>query len=53
MVLEAELEPIHEDRTLEPGARMSTRAPKLEYEARASAEVVAPTVQAVDSEAGE
>jgi hypothetical protein len=36
-----------------PGAKMSTQAPKLEKDERASALVVAPTVIAVGSLAGE
>jgi hypothetical protein len=48
-----ESEPIQEEMTLEPGAQTSTRAPKLEYEALASAMVAAPTVTAVGSRAGE
>ena len=39
--------------TLTPGARMSTRAPKLEKEASLSLASVAPTVQTSGAEAGE
>ena len=46
-------EPIQEEMTLEPGAQMSTRAPKFEYEALASAMVEAPTVTAEGARAGE
>ena len=38
---------------LEPGAKMSTQVPKLENEARASVLVVAPTVIAAATRAGE
>lgn len=37
----------------EPGAKRSTQLPKLEYEARASEVVVAPTVSAWGAAAGE
>jgi hypothetical protein len=47
------LEPIQDEITLEPGAQTSTRAPKLEYEALASAMVEAPTVIADGARAGE
>lgn len=53
MVLVAELDPIHEDRTLTPGAKMSTTDPKLENEARLSLMSMAPTVMANGSEAGD
>ena len=38
---------------LEPGAKMSTQVPKFENEARASVLVVAPTVIAAATRAGE
>lgn len=53
MVLTALVDPIHADVMLEPGARMSTALPKLEYEANPSLLVVAPTVTALAAEAGE
>ena len=37
----------------DPGANRSTHVPKLEYDARASVLVVAPTVRAAGSAAGE
>jgi hypothetical protein len=37
----------------EPGANRSTQVPKFEYEARASVEVVAPTVIALGARAGD
>lgn len=40
-------------RTETPGAKTSTSEPKFEKEALASEESVAPTVQALGSEAGE
>jgi len=43
----------HEDRMLEPGAKMSTTLPKLENDDRASLEVVAPTVMASPTRAGD
>ena len=39
--------------TFSPGAKMSTTEPKLEKEARASAIVLAPTVLAEGTRAGE
>ena len=38
---------------LDPGAKTSTHDPKLEYEARESVDVVAPTVMALATRAGE
>lgn len=46
-------EPIHAEVMLEPGAKTSTHEPKFENEDRASADVVAPTVIATGSPAGE
>jgi hypothetical protein len=43
----------HAEVMLDPGANTSTSEPKLEYDARASADVVAPTVMADGSDAGE
>ena len=43
----------HAEVMLEPGANTSTSGPQLEYDARTSADVVAPTVMADGSEAGE
>lgn len=37
----------------EPGAKMSTQDPQLEYDARVSVLVVAPTVIALAAEAGD
>ena len=45
--------PIHALITFSPGAKMSTAEPKLEKEARASAIVLAPTVLAEGTRAGE
>lgn len=53
MVFTAEVEPIQVEVMLLPGARMSTPAPKFEYDAKAFAEVVAPTVTALAADAGE
>lgn len=44
--------PIQELMTFWPGAKMSTAAPKLEKDARASAMVLAPTVTAAAARAG-
>ena len=46
LVLQAEV-------MLEPGAKMSTHVPKLENEERASVLVVAPTVTALATRAGD
>jgi hypothetical protein len=53
MVLVAVVLLIHAEVMLEPGAKMSRHVPKLEYEARASVLVVAPTVIAFTARAGE
>lgn len=53
MVLVALLPPIQADLIRTPGAKMSREVPKLEKLARASVLLVAPTVKAVGSEAGE
>lgn len=53
IVLEALVPPIQAEVMLVPGARMSTTEPKLEYEAKPSVLVVAPTVMALAAEAGE
>lgn len=46
-------EPIHAEVMLEPGAKTSTHEPKFENDDRASADVVAPTVIATGSPAGD
>jgi len=43
----------HADVMLEPGAKMSTHVPKLENDERASVLVVAPTVLAEATRAGD
>jgi hypothetical protein len=43
----------HAEVMLEPGAKMSRQLPKLENEERASVLVVAPTVLAAGTRAGE
>jgi len=53
IVLMAVLDVDHADVMLAPGAKMSRQVPKLEKLARASLDVVAPTVIADGSEAGE
>lgn len=53
MVLVAVVLPIHAERISTPGLKTSTRLPKLENDARASLESIAPTVMALGSEAGE
>jgi hypothetical protein len=47
MVLVAVVEPIHELRMLTPGAKISSKLPKLEKLALLSLESIAPTVIAV------
>ena len=49
----AVVEVYHAEVMLEPGAKTSTHEPKFEYEARASVDVVAPTVMALATRAGE
>ena len=46
-------DPIQAEVMLEPGAKMSTHGPKLENDDLASADVVAPTVTASGSPAGD
>ena len=53
IVLVASSSPIQADFTSEPGAKMSTHAPKLEKPLLASSRAVAPTVIAVGAFAGE
>ena len=53
MVFVAVSDVYHDDVMLEPGAKMSTHVPKFENDARASVEVVAPTVSAFATRAGE
>ena len=53
MVLVAVSLVFHDEVMLDPGAKMSTQVPKLENEERASVLVVAPTVLAVATRAGE
>jgi hypothetical protein len=53
MVLVAVLVVIHAEVIEEPGANRSRQAPLFEYDARASVEVVAPTVIASAVRAGE
>ena len=53
IVLVASSSPIQADFTSEPGAKMSTHAPKLEKPLLASSRAVAPTVMAVGAFAGE
>jgi hypothetical protein len=44
---------LHADTMLTPGAKTSKQAPKFENDARTSVLPIAPTVIALDSEAGE
>ena len=53
IVLVAVVEVCQADVMLLPGAKMSRQVPKLEYDARTSVLVVAPTVRAVGTRAGE
>jgi hypothetical protein len=53
MVFVAVLLVFHAEVMLEPGAKMSRHVPKLENEERASVLVVAPTVLAARTRAGE
>ena len=45
--------PLYVEMMPEPGAKMSRQAPKFEYEARASFDPVAPTVNAEATRAGD
>jgi hypothetical protein len=53
MLLVADVLVLQADVMLEPGAKMSRQLPKFEYDARASVLVVAPTVSAVATRAGD
>jgi len=53
IVFVAVLEFFQADVIPDPGAKISTQVPKFEYEARASLDVVAPTVIAALTRAGE
>lgn len=53
MVFVAVFDLCHAEVMLDPGAKRSTHDPKFEYDARASALVVAPTVNGEAARAGE